>query len=53
MLYRGTEHKKDYWHGELFVGRHQAIITLDDVKAALAALGRSFEWVFVREPAPH
>lgn len=53
VLYRGTEHKKDYWHGELFVGRHQAIITLADVKAALAALGRSFEWVFAREPAPH
>lgn len=53
VLYRGTEHKKDYWHGELFNGRHQAIIPLSEVNAALAALGRRFEWGFASGHGPN
>ena len=52
VLYRGTERKKDYWHGELFNGRHQAIIPLSEVNAALTALGRSFAWVFASGHGP-
>lgn len=53
VLYRGTEHKKDYWHGELFNGRHQAIIPLSEVNAALTTLGRRFEWVFASGHGPN
>lgn len=50
-LYRGVASKQDYWHGEIFDGRHEPIITLPEAHAALKMLKHDFAWVYV--PTKH
>lgn len=50
-LYRGVANKQDYWHGEIFDGRHAPIITLPEAHAVLRMLKRDFAWVYV--PTEH